>query len=181
MDINEKEAYDKSYGDKSMPLSKFIKLVVILIILGVGIYFAWNPIHDFFAQINPKNPQAPENIAGNLGLAVDQTAAGLTGQTQVGALQRVKVKITDADLSTIRNALELYRMDHNGQLPSDLNELVKSGALSGNTPLKDPWGTDYDSKVVGDKFYIISAGPDKVKGTDDDQTIDITAPLTPQS
>ena len=163
-----------------MSVGKLLKIIIILGVIGAGVYFAWDPIHDFWAQINPKNPKAPENIAGNLGVAVDQTAAGFTGQTQVGALQRAKTKITDADLSTIRNGIELYRVDHNGQIPKDLKELVSSGALSGNQSLKDPWGTEYDSKVVGNQFFIISAGQDKVKGTADDQTIEMTAPAQSQ-
>ncbi len=157
-----------------MSLGKLLKLLIIFVIIGGGVYFAWDPIHDFFVQINPKNPKAAENIAGKMGASVDQAAAGFTGQTQVGALQRTKAKITDADLVTIRNAMEMYRVDHNGQLPKDLKELVKSGVLSGNQPLKDPWGNEYDSKVVGDHFYIISAGPDGIKGTADDQTIDLS-------
>ena len=157
-----------------MSLGKLIKILIILIVIGGVVYFFWNPIHDFWAQINPKNPKAPETIAGKMGMAVDQTAAGLTGQTQIGALQRAKLKITDADLSTIRNAIEMYRVDHNGQLPNNLNDLIKDNDLSGNQSLKDPWGSDYDSKVVGDQFFIISAGPDKVMGTADDQTIQMT-------
>ena len=157
-----------------MSVGKLLKWIIILGVVGVIVYFAWDPVHDFWAQINPKNPHAPENIAGNMGYAVDQAAAGFTGQTQVGALQRAKTKITDADLYTIRNAIEMYRVDHSGQLPKDLKQLIASGDLSGNQSLKDPWGTEYDSKVVGNQFFIISAGPDKVKGTDDDQTIEMT-------
>ena len=157
-----------------MSLGKLVKLLIIAGIIGGGVYFAWEPIHDFFEQINPKNPKAAENIAGKMGVAVDQTAAGITGQTQIGALQRAKVKITDADLSSIRNGIEMYRIDHNGQLPKDLKELVASGSLGNSALPKDPWGTEYDSRVVGTQFIIISAGPDKVKGNEDDQTVEMT-------
>lgn len=147
-----------------MSLGKFIKILIVLAIIGGGVYFAWDPVHNLIVKISP---------------SMNEAADGFTGQTQVSALQRTKVKLTDVDLSTIRNAIEMYRVDHNGQLPKDLKELVKAGELSANNnALKDPWGNEYDSKVVGDHFYIISAGPDGVKGTEDDQTIDLTGAQT---
>ena len=160
-----------------MSLGKLIKYLIILGVIGAGVYFVKDPVMDFWAGVtSSRTGRNPESTAGQFGIAVDQSAAGFTGQTQVGALQRAKTKITSADLSTIRNAIEMYRIDHNGQIPNDLKELVKSGALGGNQSLKDPWGTEYDSQRIGNQFIIISAGLDKVKGTADDQSIDLTAP-----
>jgi len=89
------------------------------------------------------------------------------------AFQRAKEKISEADLTTIRNAVIDFESRFN-RLPNDLNELQKAGSLSGNALLKDPWGTSYQMKVVNNKLYLISAGADKTFGTDDDEQITIS-------
>ncbi len=154
-----------------MSLGKLIKILIFLACLAVlGFYFK-DSISEFMSGY--RHDKAPETIAAQLGVNTDQGLAGITGQTQIGALQKAKTKITAADLSTIKNGVELYRVDHNGALPQNLDDLAKSGALGNNSIPKDPWGNQYDSLNSNGKFYIISAGPDKVKGTADDQTIDI--------
>jgi hypothetical protein len=161
-----------------MTVGQLVKWLVGLIIIA-GIFFLLRePIQDFIKGY--KEGKGAEKVAGAMGIAVDQGAAGVTGQTQIGAMQLAKTKITDADLNTIRNGIEVYRVDHNGQIPASLDELAKSGALGGSSIPKDPWGTPYESLVSGGKFYIISAGQDKIKGTQDDQTIDMTATPDPQ-
>ena len=155
-----------------MTLGKLVKYIVVLAFIGGVLLFFQQDIKDFYA--GAKTGKAPETIAGKIGVTVDQGAAGFTGQTQVSAMERTKIKITDADLYTIRNGIEIYRVDHNGQLPANLEELGKSGALGGSATLKDPWGTPYDSMVSNGHFYVISAGPDKIKGNKDDQTVDMS-------
>jgi hypothetical protein len=155
-----------------MTLGKLVKILVFIAIIGGVLLFFQQDIKDFYA--GAKTGKAPETIAGKIGVTVDQGAAGFTGQTQLGALERTKIKLTDADLSTIRNGIEIYRVDHNGQLPANLDELSKSGALGGSSILRDPWGNPYDSMVSNGHFYVISAGPDKIKGTKDDQTVDMS-------
>lgn len=86
---------------------------------------------------------------------------------------RAKEKISEADLTTIRNAVIDFESRFN-RLPNDLNELQKAGSLSGNALLKDPWGTSYQSKVANNKLYLISTGADKTFGTADDEQIIIS-------
>ncbi len=156
-----------------MTLGKLGKFFIFVAIIAGCLYLLRVPIQDFIPGY--KEGKGAEKVAGAMGITVDQGAAGVTGQTQIGAMQLAKTKITDADLNTIRNAIEIYRVDHSGQIPSSLEELAKSGAMGGSSIPKDPWGTPYESLVSGGRFYIISAGLDKIKGTQDDQTIDMTA------
>jgi hypothetical protein len=60
----------------------------------------------------------------------------------IQTFQRAKEKISDADLTTIRNGVIDFESRFN-RFPNDLNELQKAGGLSGNVALKDPWGTSY--------------------------------------
>lgn len=160
-----------------MTLKKIFGWLVFLGIVGGLVYFFWEPgkviVGNLIRQYKPKPARSPEQAAGAFGIAVDQAADGFTGATHVGALQRAKTKISDAELATIRNAVFEYESRFN-QLPNNLDELQKAGSLSGNSALNDPWGTKYQSKVANNKFYLISAGPDKAFGTTDDEEIEVS-------
>ncbi len=60
---------------------------------------------------------------------------------------------------------------------AELNQPIEqftNGILS-PADLKDPWGSDFEYFVPGNEnrpFEIISVGPDKVAGTDDDISSD---------
>jgi hypothetical protein len=55
--------------------------------------------------------------------------------------------------------------------PKGIDDLIAQGELSKNDA-KDPWGTPYTFKCPGtqdpDGADVISAGPDKQPGTEDD-------------
>lgn len=160
-----------------MTFKKLFGWLVFLGIIGGLVYFFWEPgkifITHMIGQYKPVPARSPERTAAQFGIAADQAADGFTGATQVGALQRAKSKISDAELATIRNAVFEFESRFN-RLPNNLDELQKAGSLSGNSALLDPWGTKYQSKVANNKFYLISAGPDKAFGTSDDQEIEIS-------
>ncbi|MFB3896338.1 MAG: hypothetical protein ACE14V_08555 [bacterium] len=156
-----------------MTFKKLLGWLIFLGIIGGGIWYFYQgpgrPIVDrITGQYKPVAPRPPETAVGAFGIAMDQGVAGMTGETQVGALQRVKSKLADADLATIRNAIYGDFYVRFNRLPNDLDELRKAGSLSSNSQLKDPFGTPYQSKVANGKFYLLSAGPDKVFGTADD-------------
>jgi hypothetical protein len=156
-----------------MTFKKLFGWLIFLGIIGGGIWYFYQgpgrPIVDrITGQYKPAAPRSPEASVGAFGIAMDQGVSGMTGETQVGALQRVKSKLADADLATIRNAIYGDFYVRFNRLPKDLDELKDAGSLSSNTQLKDPFGTPYQSKVANGKFYLLSAGADKVFGTTDD-------------
>ncbi|MCX7918954.1 MAG: type II secretion system protein GspG [bacterium] len=159
-----------------MTLKKIFGWLVFLGILCGVVYFFWEPgkliISNLIREYTPAPTRPPEQAAAGFGIAIDQAADGLTGATQVGALQRAKTKISDAELAVIRNAVFEFQSRFN-RMPNNLDELQQTGSLSGSSGLNDPWGTKYQSKLVNNKFYIITAGPDKAFGTSDDQEIEI--------
>lgn len=161
-----------------MTFKKLLGWLIILGIIGGGIWYFYQgpgrPIVDrITGQYKPVAPRSPEVAVGSFGIAMDQAADGFTGATQVGALQRTKDKLAGAELATIRNAIYGDFYIRYNRLPNDLDELRKAGSLSANTQLKDPFGTPYQSKLANGKFYLLSAGPDKVFGTTDDSELEI--------
>lgn len=155
-----------------MTLKKFISgLIFLAIMVGIIIYF-WEPLVNFknkiisIGQSKPKESKAP--AAFGVGEFIDH----FTGSAQVGLLERAKSKVTETELVTIRNALIAFYTDK-GKFPENLDELIESGYLSSSEQLLDPWGTKYTSKIANGKFYLISAGKDKIYGTKDDEEIEI--------
>lgn len=92
------------------------------------------------------------------------------------SVQIKKEQATQVALRQVRQALDLYRMDH-GRYPGDeegLALLVNPGG--GKLPyLKelppDPWGTPYRYRLADDGPIVDSAGPDRRHGTADDLSL----------
>jgi len=89
-------------------------------------------------------------------------------------LPHTRVKIAD-----IEKTITLYTMNHNGKLPASLGELLefastqydsKKKPLLKKEDLIDPWGEPFRYEPKGRRFTIISSGPDKIMGTEDDIT-----------
>ena len=86
-----------------------------------------------------------------------------------------------SDLSTLRSAVRIYQIEHNGQLPpgEGLQVLNSSGVLDSPSLLLDPWGGPYLLVVEGDDFEIITEGPDHVRGSADDLSSSSLGPCPP--
>lgn len=108
--------------------------------------------------------------------------AGLVSVRVFSYLKEAKVNKAKADLQTISNALELYRLD-NGVYPSTdegLRALIEKtesginwrdgGYLTKRKIPKDPWGEEYVYKYDGENFIIYSKGPNRIdeNGSGDD-------------
>jgi hypothetical protein len=74
-----------------------------------------------------------------------------------------------ADIATLRSAVKMYQIDHDGQLPHNgLHVLVSSGLIDSPIALVDPWGGSYVLVSRGDDFEVVTSGPDHLHGTADD-------------
>ena len=60
------------------------------------------------------------------------------------------------------------------KLPKTMKDLIeKKGKRNpiikgGEGAIIDPWGNEYQLKVDGKEYYILSFGPDALEGTEDD-------------
>jgi hypothetical protein len=88
----------------------------------------------------------------------DNEKARAAGVTQVNTARVM------GTLKKIERALEVY-VTLKGSLPSNLAELVVSGALA-PADITDPWGNPYQFNVRQDRFTLFSNGPNTFLATD---------------
>lgn len=97
----------------------------------------------------------------------------------IGTSEEAKVDQTKLAMGVIEQSLQMYRI-HNQRYPTSdqgLQALVNDpGAESWRGPyieqnkLKDPWGKKFKYESDGQKYKIVSGGPDMQFGTGDDIT-----------
>lgn len=76
-------------------------------------------------------------------------------------------------LKSLDDGVTSYKMRHS-KLPKTMKDLIeKKGKRNpiikgGEGAIIDPWGNEYQLKVDGKEYYILSFGPDGLEGTEDD-------------
>lgn len=105
-----------------------------------------------------------------LALLVGLVAPKFMDQTKKGQVATAK-----AQISSFKTAIDLYRLDHNGNLPGDLQDLITSPSTSDGGQWKgpylkdvvtlpvDPWNNAYEYTVpgpAGQDYEIASLGSD---------------------
>ena len=100
----------------------------------------------------------------------------------MGRQQHANADATKISIAGLSQALKLYSLDHSGNLPKSaegLNVLMSNpgndnqwrGPYLDDEPT-DAWGSQfeyhYPGKKNADSFDIVSPGPDRVMGTNDD-------------
>ena len=85
-----------------------------------------------------------------------------------------------ADVMSLASALRIWLVK-NGSLPehgfADLLRKDRNGQAYLDRYSRDPWNQDYVIRTTGerpDAFVVLSPGPDRVEGTDDDIRSDAT-------
>lgn len=109
-----------------------------------------------------------------IGLMTAGAAVALLGRSKA-----VKVRITKTTMNSLRGQIEGYMAEGDGSPPSDLNVLVTKKYVKPSV-LKDAWKQDFYYNFQGtngNPYTLLSYGPDKQAGTQDDidvWTMDIT-------
>ncbi len=91
------------------------------------------------------------------------TAVGVAVMPQ---FEKARVKSTITDATTIRSAVQLYRLDNN-DCPT-VEELVEADTIDRTTRTVDAWENGFVIECEGNDIYVVSAGPDGQMGTEDD-------------
>jgi general secretion pathway protein G len=97
-----------------------------------------------------------------IGVMLSFVAPAVLGRPE----QARKLKIEN-DFSSIKIALDLYKLDNSNFPPVNLGMdalLNNDGVGYLNKAPVDPWGTEYRLDYQDDSIYVISAGPDKKFG-----------------
>ena len=100
-----------------------------------------------------------------LGLLASFVLPKLTGKSE-----EAKVKVVCIQMKSISQALKMYKVD-NSMYPSTsqgLKELSKKDYFEDGKIPKDSWKKEYIYTLDDDKFEIVSFGPNKKEGGDDD-------------
>lgn len=99
----------------------------------------------------------------------------VVGAVSVAAFRqfgRAKERTTRTIIANVESGVQLYMMENNDNCPKDLYDLYREKILK--KPPKDAWGEDLTFKCPGeqnsDGFDVVSKGPDKQEGTEDDLT-----------
>ena len=98
--------------------------------------------------------------------------ATLVVQNVMGASDTAREKKAQTDVTTIADAVRMYRVNH-GRFPDSLEALAEKdekGRSEIESLSKDPWDHDYILRT-GDRpneFEVLSMGPDGSENTEDD-------------
>ena len=100
-----------------------------------------------------------------LGLVMGTIGFAVNNQRKKGQLQTAKIAANQ-----IAQACIQYMLENSNNCPTSMQDLVTNKNLP--KPQKDPWGTEFTIKCPGsqdsDGAEVISAGPDRQAGSEDD-------------
>ena len=98
--------------------------------------------------------------------------AGIVGLNVIGAQRGADVDTTKLQMASFGGAAKVWTLKHR-RLPDRLEQLIETDAGTGEALLDalpvDPWGSPYEyERLSATRFRIISLGPDRILGTEDD-------------
>lgn len=97
---------------------------------------------------------------------------GVAAINIMGQGTRANVRVTGATLSTVGQAIVQYQLDNQSTLPDSIQTLITAQYLDPGSD-DDAWGeplyfVPQRNEVTGEAFVLISAGPNKEFGDEDD-------------
>lgn len=92
----------------------------------------------------------------------------------LGGAERARKRTTTISMKTIQTSIKDYQLNHAGSPPSSLSVLVTEKYLE-DSALKDAWDQPFYYSVAATSqdqpYQLISNGPDKTPGTEDDMSV----------
>ena len=112
-------------------------------------------------------------VVAIMGMLAAMVAVGLGGKQK-----QARINAARTSIAAIATAVNLYEID-TGKLPDTLDNLLRGSGepnwngpyIQGGTIQPDPWASPFTYQKSGENSYkVISAGPDRQPGTEDDIT-----------
>lgn len=99
---------------------------------------------------------------------IAMVAAGVA-VVAIPKMKEAQIKSAETGARVIRNAVNQWQLAENeyGECPT-VSQLVEDKQLDAGQTTVDPWGQEYEITCGEDEVVVISAGPDKKKGSKDD-------------
>ena len=109
-----------------------------------------------------------------LGGIVLGALVAIVGPNVYRAMSDSEVNRAKTQMANFSTVTQLYLLT-NRRLPESLDELLEADPQTGESYIQevplDPWGNSYELRILdrtGNKFEIVSFGPDMEEGTEDD-------------
>lgn len=77
-------------------------------------------------------------------------------------------KTAETSARTVRAATQNWQATENKETCPTIDELVASKHLDSASGSQDPWGNPFRLTCTADEVFVLSAGPDRKEGTNDD-------------
>jgi type II secretory pathway pseudopilin PulG len=104
-------------------------------------------------------------------LIVVAIMAIVSAAVAIGAMKhflRVKVETAETNARTVREAVKTFWIKNDDPTCPTVDQLIADGELDEGSPRKDPWGTAWRIECSDERVHVISDGPDRKSGTEDD-------------
>lgn len=98
-------------------------------------------------------------------MALIATAVGVA---VLPRLEKARIDSTETSAQQIRSAVTMYLAENPAGGCPNVDDLVQGGFLDEDKSLTDAWDQDFDIECQGTRVSVVSAGPDKQFGTEDD-------------
>jgi len=85
-----------------------------------------------------------------------------------GKVPGAKQKLVTTSAGAIRQAVKLWWLEHESSECPSVHELLSSGTLDRASGERDAWGGPWRILCERDDVTVVSNGPDRQPGTDDD-------------
>ncbi|MFO0678762.1 MAG: prepilin-type N-terminal cleavage/methylation domain-containing protein [Polyangiaceae bacterium] len=103
--------------------------------------------------------------------------AGGVAAVAIPRLAEARIKTTQTNALELRKAAMTWHADHTDSCPTP-QVLVKDKAIDATSKITDAWEMPYEivCDEQADEITVVSPGPDKKKGTQDDIRVPAAAP-----
>jgi general secretion pathway protein G len=101
-------------------------------------------------------------------LAIIGLIAGGVAIVAVPKFEKARVDSTKTNAIEIHRAAELWRANHTSEGCPTAERLKTDKEISPTSKITDAWETPYKISCDEDSIHVVSLGPDKKEGTNDD-------------
>ena len=98
-------------------------------------------------------------------MALIATAVGVA---VLPRLEAARIDNTRTSAQQVRSAVTMFLAENPSEGCPNVDDLVEGGYLDESKALTDAWDTDFEIECAGSSVSVISGGPDKQFGTEDD-------------
>ena len=83
-------------------------------------------------------------------------------------LEKANIRSTETDAAKVREAMVLFRAENPGDGCPDMDALSEGQYIDSSRRMRDAWDEEFELECDGRNVVVISAGPDREFGTEDD-------------